>query len=59
MRSDGIDIFIYYTAMHNAGNNFSRLPVSAYIRPIHYLELMKPPHSSPYINLAKRSVGSV
>lgn len=49
--------------MHNMGNNFSRSPVSAYIqsiiRPIHYLELKKTPHSSPYINLANRSVDSV
>ena len=63
MRSDRIDIFIYYTVIHNMGDNLSRLPVSAYIlaiiRPIRYLELMKTPHSSPYINLAKGSVDSV
>ena len=63
MKSDRIDIFIYYATMHITGSNFSGLPFSTYIqaiiRRIHYLELMKTPHSNPYTNLAKKSVDSV
>jgi len=55
-----IDIFIYYTVMHNTVNNSYRLSVLAYIQAINRPTLSrtykkKKPYHSAFINLEKRS----